>query len=431
MNRFKLLICLCLVLATQLTQAGPRIERWQTSSGTLVLLVENHSLPIVDVQVDFAAGTAREREGKAGEAALTRSLLDLGVAGMDETQIASRMADLGAKLAGGVDRDRAFITLRTLSMVDKRGPALDMLRAILSSPQFPAEVLDREKARSVAALKDALTRPEAIASKAFWAAMYGAHPYGRQATPESVSSLTRADVLAFHAANYTAQRAGVTLVGDLSREQAEAVAEQLTSAMPSGPVATGIAIPELPAAGEQRITHPAAQAHLLLGLPALKRGDADFFALSVGNYSLGGGGFVSRLVKEVRDKRGLAYSVYSYFSPLQQMGPFQIGLQTKKEQASDALQVTREVLTTFLEQGPSEAELQAAKQNLIGSFPLRLDSNRKLLENVAMIGFYGLPLDYLDRYPDNIERVSVADVRAAFARHVRPEHLVTVVVAGE
>ena len=169
----------------------------------------------------------------------------------------------------------------------------------------------------------------------------------------------------------------------------------------------------------------------MLGLPALQRGDPDFFPLLVGNYSLGGGGFVSRLMKEVRDKRGLAYSVHSYFMPLQQLGPFQIGLQTKKAQANDALKVTREVLATFLAEGPSETELQAAKQNLIGSFPLRLDSNRKILENVALIGFYDLPLDYLDRYPENIEKVTVADIKAAYSRHVRPEHLVTVVVAGE
>jgi zinc protease len=321
MNPCKLLMCLCLVLATQLTQAGPKIERWQTKSGAAVLFVENHSLPIVDVQVDFAAGTAYERADKAGEASLTRDhCLTWVSAGLDETQIASRMADLGAKLSGAVDRDRASVTLRTLSMADKRGPALDMLRAILSSPQFPAEVLDREKARSIAALKDALTRPEAIASKALWAAMYGTHAYGRQATPESVSSLTRADMLAFHATNYTAQRASVVIVGDLSRAQAASLADELTAAMPSGPAAVGIAVPELPAAGEQRIAHPAAQAHLLLGLPALKRGDPDFFALAVGNYSLGGGGFVSRLVKEVRDKRGLAYSVYSYFLAVAAVG---------------------------------------------------------------------------------------------------------------
>jgi zinc protease len=178
------------------------------------------------------------------------------------------------------------------------------------------------------------------------------------------------------------------------------------------------------------VPHPAAQAHVLIGLPALKRGDPDFFALQVGNYTLGGGGFVSRLMHEVREKRGFAYSVYSAFLPLAQPGPFQIGLQTRKEQTGEALSVARGVLADFLAEGPDDAELLAAKQYLSGSFPLRLDSNRKLLENVAVIGFYGLPLDYLDTYVNQIEKVTAEDVRAAFARHVQPENLVTVVVGG-
>ena len=187
----------------------------------------------------------------------------------------------------------------------------------------------------------------------------------------------------------------------------------------------------LPVASEQRIAHSAAQAHLMIGVPALKRGDPDFFPLIVGNYSLGGGGFVSRLMKEVRDKRGLAYGVQSYFMPMVQPGPFQIGLQTKKAQANEALQVVREVLAGFLADGPNEEELQAAKQNLVGSFPLRLDSNQKILDNVAAIGFFGLPLDYLDHYAENVEKVTAAQIKAAFARHVRPENMVSVIVGGE
>jgi zinc protease len=205
----------------------------------------------------------------------------------------------------------------------------------------------------------------------------------------------------------------------------------LSGGLPAAAAVAALPQPQLPTGGEERIAHPAAQAHLLIGMPALRRGDPDFFPLAVGNYSLGGGGFVSRLVKEVRDKRGLAYSVHSYFLPLQQLGPFQIGLQTQKGRAAEALQVTRTVLAGFLAHGPSETELLAAKQNLIGSFPLRLDSNRKILENVAMIAFYDLPLDYLDRYPENIERVTAADIQAAFARRLPAAHLVTVVVAGD
>ena len=180
-----------------------------------------------------------------------------------------------------------------------------------------------------------------------------------------------------------------------------------------------------------RLAHPADQAHVLIGLPALRRGDPDFFALQVGNYTLGGGGFVSRLMREVREKRGFAYSVYSGFVPLEQLGPFQISLQTSKEQANEALRVVRDVVSGFMADGPSEDELRAAKQYLSGSFPLRLDSNRKLLDNVAVIGFYGLPLDYLDSYVDKVEQVTAADVRAAFARHVLQDKLVTVVVGGE
>jgi len=431
MKLLKLFAGVSLCLLAQFAEAGPKIQHWLAPSGAKVFFVESHALPILDVQVDFVAGTAYDPAGKSGLASLTRGLLDQGAEGLDETQIANRMADLGATFSGGADMDRASVGLRTLSAADKRGPALDILRAVLVSPRFPAEVFAREKARSIAALKEALTRPEAIAGKAFWLAMYPGHPYGMQSTPESVSAIERDDLPAFYQAHYTAQRASVTIVGDLSRADAEAMAQQLTAALPAGTGAAPLSAPTLPVASEQRIAHPAAQAHLLLGLPAIKRGDPDFFPLLVGNYSLGGGGFVSRLMKEVRDKRGFAYSVYSYFHPLAQLGPFQVGLQTKKAQANDALKVTREVLADFLAKGPSEAELKAAKQNLVGSFPLRLDSNKKILENVAVIGFYGMPLDYLDRYAENIEKVTVADIKAAFSRHVKAENLVTLVVAAE
>jgi zinc protease len=181
---------------------------------------------------------------------------------------------------------------------------------------------------------------------------------------------------------------------------------------------------------ERRIAHPASQSHILVGMPGIARGDPDFFALTVGNYVLGGGGFVSRLYNEVRDKRGLAYSVYSYFSPQKQAGPFAMGLQTRKDQADQALAVVRETLGRFLSEGPSEAELAAAKSNLIGGFALRIDSNSKILAQLAAIGFYDLPLDWLERWTDRVAAVGVADIRAAFARHVRLEALSTVVVGA-
>ena len=427
----RLLTAAIALFISQAVLAGVKIEHWVTPSGARVQFVESRVLPMLDVQVDFAAGSMFDPEGKSGLAALTRGALDLGAGKFDETAIAEQMADIGASLAGGADTDRANVSLRTLSAKDKREPALNILKAVLHAPLFDAAIFEREKARTIAGLKEAMTRPDSIAGKAFWAAMYPNHPYGRQATPESVAALSRDDLAAHHARYYNAANASISLVGDISRAEAEMIAEAIAAGLPKGEAAKLPAAPEKPKWSLTQLAHPASQAHVYIGLPAIERGNPDFFPLLVGNYTLGGGGFVSRLMKEVRDKRGYAYSVYSYFAPLKQTGPFQIGLQTKRSQARDALKVTREVLTDFLKDGPSDDELAAAKANLTGSFPLRLDSNKKILDNVANIGFNGLPLDYLDRYQANIQAVTAEDVKRVFAKYVQPAHLVTVLVAAD
>ncbi len=427
----RLLIAAIALLVTQFALAGVKIEQWTTASGARVQFVESRALPILDVQVDFAAGSMFDPPSKAGLAALTRATLDLGAGKLDETAIPEQLADIGATLGGSADTDRASVAVRTLAEPEKRDLALAILRAVIQSPRFERAIFEREKARTIAGLKDAMTRPDAIAGKTFWAAMYPEHPYGRQATPESVATLTRDDLAAFHARYYTAANASITLVGDLSRGEAEKIADAIASGLPQGAAAK---LPPAPITAKGRLTkvpHPASQAHVYIGIPAVERGNPDYFPLLVGNYSLGGGGFVSRLMKEVRDRRGYAYSVYSYFAPLKQTGPFQIGLQTKRSQADEAIKVARSVLDDFLRNGPTADELAAAKANLIGSFPLKLDSNRKILDNVAAIGFYGLPLDYLDRYQDKVRAVTIDDIRQAFARHVREDRLMTVIVAGE
>jgi len=427
----RLLTAVVILLISQVTLAGVKIEHWISPSGARVYFVESRVLPMLDIQVDFAAGSMFDPTGKSGLAALTRGTLDLGAGKFDETAIAEQMADIGANLGGGADTDRASVALRTLSAKDKREPALEILKNVLHAPRFDSAIFEREKTRTIAGLKEAMTRPDSIGGKAFWAAMYPNHPYGRQATPESIAALSRDDLAAFYARYYSAANASITLVGDLSRNDAEKIAESIAAGLPKGEPATLPAAPEKPKKSLIQLAHPASQAHVFIGLPAIERGNPDYFPLVVGNYSLGGGGFVSRLMKEVRDKRGYAYSVYSYFAPMRQTGPFQIGLQTKRSQAKDAIKVTRDVLDGFLKDGPTEDELSAAKANLTGSFPLRLDSNKKLLENVAVIGFYGLPLDYLDQYQAKVQAVTVDQIKAAFARHVRPENLITVTVAAD
>ena len=431
MTMKKLLTAVVAFLAAQSALAGVKIEHWVSPTGARVYFVESRVLPMLDVQVDFAAGSMFDPAGKSGTAALTRSTLDLGAGTRDETAIAEQLADIGATLGGGADTDRASVAVRTLAAPEKRNAAIDILRNVLQAPRFDAAIVEREKARTVAGLKEALTRPDAIVGKAFWSALYPAHPYGRQATPESVAALTRDELAAHHARYYTAANASITLVGDISRAEAEKIAESLVAGLPAGAAATLPAAPVVAPGKSVALAHPASQAHVLIGLPAIERGNPDFFPLLVGNYTLGGGGFVSRLMKEVRDKRGYAYSVYSYFSPLRQTGPFQIGLQTKRSQAQDAIKLTRDVLDGFLKEGPSADELAAAKANLTGSFPLRLDSNKKILDNVAVIGFYGLPLDWLDRYQANVQAVTVDDIKQAFSRRVRPADLMTVTVAAD
>jgi len=290
--------------------------------------------------------------------------------------------------------------------------------------------VEREKARTIASLKEAETQPDSIASRRFSRAIYGTHPYGNDQTADSVARIGRDDVVAFHRAYFVAARASITLVGDIGRAAAERIAEALTAGLPTGEAAPATAVPALPASQVIRLPHPSAQAHIFIGMPVLTRDDPDYFPLLVGNYVLGGGGFVSRLTHDVREKRGLAYSAYSYLQPARVAGPFQIGLQTKGSQTDQALQVVDETLRRFLDQGPTPKELAAARDNMVNGFGLRLDSNRKILDYVAMIGFYGLPLDWLDTYPKAVSRVSPEAVRDAFRRRILPAHLVTVVVGG-
>jgi zinc protease len=415
-------------------QAALQIQSWSLPNGARVLFVENHAIPMLDLSVEFDAGARRDPDGKSGLASLTNAMLTRGVAAsgdapaLTEAQILDGLADVAAQRGGGASMDRAGVTLRMLSSAAERDAAIGLLARTLAQPSFPEAPLARDKARTVADVRESLTKAEDIAAKAFWAALYGTHPYARQESEGSVAAISRDDLVTFHRMHYVANRAVVAMIGDVTRAQADQIAQRLTQQLPQGAPLPALPEVALTAAKDQRISHPASQSHILIGMPALVRGDPDFFALTVGNYILGGGGFVSRLTNEVREKRALTYSVYSYFSPLAQKGPFQIGLQTKQEQTAEALEVVRRTLADYLRDGPTASELKAAKDNLVGGFALRIDNNRKILDNLAVIGYYGLPLDYLDTWTANIGKVTVAQIRAAFKRKIALDQLSTVVV---
>ncbi|BCM24556.1 M16 family metallopeptidase [Methyloradius palustris] len=413
--------------------AGLNIQHWQTSTGADVYYVENHDLPIIDLSVNFAAGSARDELAKAGLASITRYMMTLGAGGLSDEDISKRMADVGAQLGGDFDADKASFKLRSLSSEREFNQALDIYTQILQKPDFPENVLAREKSRIIASLKESATQPDSIASKAFMKALYGNHPYAYDslAEPATVDSIIRSDLQSYYANHYAAKGAVIAMIGDLTREQANQLAEKLTAGLPQASANVPLPAMTYPLqAQEQRIAHPAKQSHILIGYPGVKRGDPDYFPLYVGNYILGGGGFVSRLTEEVREKRGLVYSVYSYFMPMAELGPFQIGLQTKREQSEDALKLVRETLNTFIVKGVTEPELKAAKLNITGGFPLRLDSNAKILDYLAVIGFYKLPLSFLDDFNTNVNKVTTAQIKEAFSRRIDPSKMVTVVVAG-
>lgn len=428
-----------------LAWAGIPIEHWTQASGVQVFLVSSPVLPMLDVQIDFDAGSRRDPSAQAGLASVSAAMSGKGVLAdaltqqpaLDENALGAVWADLGASFGASASADRLSFSLRSLTYPDLLAQATQLAARQLGAPAFPAAIWQRERESLSAALKEADTRPATLAARAFNNAVYGIHPYGQEMTPATLARISVADMQAFYRTLLPC-RAKVTLVGAVQRAQADALVTQLFSRLTPGSSNAGACptlapVPEVAALTqplEQHLAFDSAQAHVLLGQPGFKRADADYFALTVGNYILGGGGFVSRLTQEVREQRGLSYSVYSYFAPGLHAGAFTVGLQTRPDQAAQAVQVARDVVRRFVATGPTQAELQAAKDHLMGSFALRVDSNRKLLDNVANMAWNDLPLDYLDHWTQQIDKVTISDIQAALARKLQPDTMVTVILGS-
>lgn len=424
-----------LTLAPTLACAVPKIEHWQLANGASVHWVETRALPMLDIEVAFAAGSAFEPAERAGLAELAAELLPTGADGLSEQQIADRLADTGALLDTHADTDRASLTLRTLAEPAQRDAALELTAQILAAPTYAADVVKREKARAIESLKDARTRPGPLAGEALTRALYGTTPYGHVATEDTLEAITPANLREFHRRLYTADNARITIVGQATREEAQKIAEQLTAHLPRGerlvPPAGPSAVMAEAAGKTERIANPSSQAHILIGQPLLTRTDPDYYPLLVGNYVLGGGGFVSRLTSEVREKNGLAYSIASYMEPRTAPGPFVISLQTRGRQADTALKIVRDVLQEFLANGVRADELKAAQDNMVNGFGLKLDSNAKIRAYAAMIAFYDLPDDWLETWPKNVAAVTVEAVQDAWRRRLHADALATIVAGGE
>lgn len=421
-----------MTLMVAVVHAGPAIQTWDTSNGAKVLFVQANELPMVDVQVLFAGGSSRDGN-LPGLSGMVSGLLDAGAGKLNADQIALAFEELGAQVSESSSMDYSSVALRSLSDAKKLDVAVGNLVLLLTKPTFPKADMERERSRALVGLQYAAQSPESISSKAFMRAIYPNHPYGAppDGDEKSIRAISRKDLANFHRQHYVASNATIIMVGDLSLSQAKSLAQRITVDMPSGEKAKPLPVVDYTGvAKEIRLEHPSSQSHWVAGHPGVTRKDPDYMPIYLGNFILGGSGLVSRLYDEIREKRGLSYSASSYFLPLQQQGPFQIGLQTKNDQVNLAAKVAIETLNKFIKEGPTKAELVSAKKNITGGFPLRIDSNKDILEYISVIGFYDLPLDYLDTFTKRVEQVTNAQIKDAFNRRVFSNRLVTVVVGG-
>jgi len=424
------LLLVLLSLASVQVHAIPDIQKWQTENGARVMYVNVNGLPMMDARVVFDAGSARDGE-LSGLAALTNGLLAEGAGGQSAQVLAEQFESVGAELENDSLRDMAIVGVRSLTDKAYLDTALNTLSTVLTQPDFNQKEFERELARMKVSVTARKQSPSAIASEAFFKAVYGDHPYAAPSggTEESLENMNLEAIKAFYQKYYVAKNALIVIVGAVERPQAEAIANQLSAGLAAGEKATAIAeVKPLNEGKVIRIQYPSKQAHIQMGQPGMKRGDEDYFNLYMANHPFGGSGFASRLVKTIREDRGLAYSVYSYFSPMREAGPFMMGMQTRADQADQAIALLQGELEKYIAEGPEKDELADSISNVVGSFPLNLDSNGKLLGYLAMMGFYEQPDDYLQTFVEHVESVSTSDARKAMARRIKTDKLVTVIV---
>jgi zinc protease len=417
------------------------IQKIDLPSGAKLFYVEAKTIPMVNIGIDFPGGLAYDPINKVGVADLTAGLMNKGsrINGKekDEAFIADSISDLGSMISFNASIETSSVRIKTLSKPEILNAVVAQASDMLAYPVMNSKILEREKSLEISGLLESMTKPEYIVGKQFKKMIYRENPLGNKETVESIKKIQIEDLKKFHQMYYRANFMNVLIVGDVSRDKAIEIATKLTQNLPTGQK-VAVDLPPLLASPladssqrESKINHPSAQAHIQMGMTSPPRKDPDYFPLMVGNYALGGGGFVSRLMQEIREKRGLAYSVSSYFYPAKNSGYFIASMQTRKDQSNESVKLLGDTIEKFIEEGPTEDEVIAAKNNLINGFPLRLDSNSKLLENLSAIAWLDLPLDTLDEWTNQVKKVTKADVQQAFKKHLDMKRMITVVVGGQ
>ena len=412
--------------------AMPPVQRMTLSNQMVLLTSEEHSLPFVTLQLLIDAGSRRDSAGEEGAAYLTAKGLLLGTAKSGEKAINEELDFMGASLNSSPARDYATLTLRVLKKDLEKG--FDLFMEVLTQPTFPREEVKREVQKTLASIQAAEDQPEDVAEKAFKENLFLSGPYRHpvEGTKKSLPSMTRETLDRFYKKYYHSNHSILAVVGDITQEEVKTKLIPKLEKWPKGktPDAAGT---NIFAKGPKtvKIDRLLTQANIILGHAGVSRDNPDFYALTVMNYILGGGGFSSRLMEEVRNKRGLAYSIYSFFEPGKFPGSFQIGLQTKNVSARQAIFLAREEIKRIQKEPVSEKEIEGARKYLTGSFPMRMDTQGKLVNFLLQVEYYGLGLDYPERYPRLIHGVTREDVLRVARKYLHPENCILVVVANQ
>lgn len=423
-------IALMIAVSYQAAANSFKTEKWKTANGVQVVFYPAMEVPMLDVSLAFAAGSSYDGN-HYGLSALTSRMMNQGNAGLDATTIAESLADTGAQFNIETSRDMVVLNLRTLVNKEALAQSSKTFAQIINKPDFLDEAFTRERKQQLMAIEQGQDSPEEVADLNFFNALYKQHPYAHMVngTKETVNALNKNQLIDFYHRYYVANNAILVMVGAINSQTAHQLADQLTQELPKGEHSLPVTkAAQLTKAEHINIPFPSSQTMIRLGQIGIDHQNPDYFPLMVGNYILGGGSLVSRLAVEVREKHGLTYGIDSQFSPMPGEGPFLISLSTRNEQTKHALDLIKKILQTYINNGPEEHELTAAKQYLTGSFPLSLASNRSIATLLLRMTFYHLPDNYLDTYIARINAVTKDEIKQAFKHQINPDKLLLVTV---
>ena len=428
---FLLLLVFCFANASLETPI--HIELWSLPNGANAYFVRAPQIPMVDINVVFAAGSIHDGNS-LGLASFVNAMLNEGTEKHSANQLSDGFDSVGAAVGGNVNQDMSTINLRSLTERKYFLPALELFTEMINQPAFPSDAIQRVKNQTISSIEIDAQTPSEIASKAFYHLIYGNFPYGHSpdGTVDSVKQITETDIRQFYQRYYVGKNTSIILVGDLTREQAESIAKKLVGTLPSGEASPKFSTAENTSTADKKfIPLTVKQSTILIGQIGIGPNDPNYFPLILGNQILGGAPLSSLLFEKVRSQHGLVYDISSTFSTLQYRGPFVIALQTRTDQAKKALAMTQNILQQFVNDGPTSQQLKAAQQNLVGAFPLAISTNADILAVVLKIGFYHLPLDYLNHYVEHVESVTVPQIKSAWQKTIHPASMKMVVVGKQ